>query len=60
MEAPFTVGTERDSPEAIIKCMTTKYASLRPGLQPGLQLARIMECGSATYSIIATELLLLI
>jgi len=21
------------------------YASLRPGLQPGLQLARIIECG---------------
>jgi len=26
-------------------CLRHAHASLRPGLQPGLQLARIMECG---------------
>jgi len=36
-------------------CLRHAHASLRPGLQPGLQLARIMECG--LHSVLVCEIL---
>jgi len=40
----FAAGL-RPAFDMLSTCLRHAHASLRPGLQPGLQLARIMECG---------------